>query len=72
MDKDLRDLLRAWLSDEDDNRLADLLIRLAIEPDFRDAFAAELVLLGQIKALQADSLGSSPQKYVRHLATCIL
>jgi hypothetical protein len=55
MDKDLRDLLRAWLSDSiDESRMEPILTRLREDTDFRDAFVAELVLIGQIKALQVN------------------
>ena len=53
MDNDLRDLLRAWLSDSvDESRSAPLLTRLREDANFREAFVAEITLIGQIKALQ--------------------
>lgn len=57
MNKDLRDLLRAWLDDSiDESRMSFLLERLQSDNTFRDESVAEIVLLGQIKATQSAPL----------------
>jgi hypothetical protein len=55
MDVDLRDLLAAWLSDADpgEPRRAALLGRLRDDAAFREAFVAEVRLLGMLRAVQS-------------------
>jgi hypothetical protein len=55
MDQDLRDLLAAWLGEDDpgEERRAALLVRLRADEEFRGAFVAELRLLGMLKAVQS-------------------
>lgn len=55
MDADLRDLLAAWLGDEDpgEDRRQELLKRLRDDHGFRAAFVGEIQLLGMLKAVQA-------------------
>lgn len=73
MDADLRDLLSAWLGNEDpgEERRQELLERLRHDADFRAAFVAEINMLGMLKAAQApeprwlrlaDELGWSRQE----------
>jgi hypothetical protein len=73
MDKDLRDLLAAWLGEEDANeeRRTILLDRLREDAAFRRAFIDEIRLLGMLKVVQAseprwlrleDELGWSAQE----------
>jgi len=55
MDADLRDLLAAWMGDEeiDVERRAALLARLQSDDAFRAAFVAEIRLLGMLKVVQS-------------------
>lgn len=54
MDPDLQKLLEAWLSDDlDPTPLAPLIERIKSDDDFREAFVAELTILGQLKAVQS-------------------
>jgi hypothetical protein len=55
MDPDLRDLLAAWLGGEepDSGRRDQLLARLRADEAFRQAFAAEVHMLGMLRAVQA-------------------
>jgi len=55
MDSDLQRLLAAWLSDDDvdDPALSSLVDRLKTDDPFRKAFVDEVVMLGQLKAVQS-------------------
>ncbi|HLJ93503.1 MAG TPA: LamG domain-containing protein [Gemmataceae bacterium] len=55
MDKDLRDLLAAWLSEEEpsEERRVALLARLREDAAFRRAFIDEIRLLGMLKVVQS-------------------
>ncbi len=54
MDRDLQDLLMAWTGSEvSEERRAELLEKLRAEAGLQKAFAEELRLLGQLKAVQA-------------------
>ncbi|MFT5129559.1 MAG: hypothetical protein ACI8W8_003182 [Rhodothermales bacterium] len=54
MDKELRTLLTAWLTDDvDEAALRPILERLKNDREFRAEFVAEILLLGQLKAVQA-------------------
>ena len=64
MDTDLRDLLAAWLGEEDpgeERRLA-LLARLRNDVAFRGAFIDEIRLLGMLKVVQS----SEPRSPATH------
>ncbi len=75
MDADLRDLLAAWLGEEDpgEERRVVLLARLRNDASFRRAFLDEIRLLGMLKVVQSseprwlrleDELGWSAQERV--------
>jgi hypothetical protein len=75
MDADLRDLLAAWLGEADpgEERRAALLARLREDAAFREAFVAEIRVLGMIRAVQSaeprwlrleDALGWSARERV--------
>ncbi len=54
MERDLQDLLMAWTGSEvSEERRAELLARLQTDAALRKAFAEELRLLGQLKAVQS-------------------
>jgi hypothetical protein len=80
MDEQLKALLAAWLSDEaDPESLAPLLERLEADEEFRRDFVAEILLMGQLKVVQAseprwlqleDAIGGRQQ--TADLESCVM